>query len=158
MSANPASHSRGEIWRVNFDPTLGSEIKKTRPAVVISSDAVGKLPVKLIVPMTNWDEAFAKNFWHIRIEPDSLNGLSKTSAADALQIRCADRQRFRRYRLQENRTRSPQGHVDDEPRVKTLPELPRRALWRSWPRRSPSGEADRCFRLGGQGSRSYRLS
>ena len=94
MSATPASPSRGEIWRVNFDPTLGSEIKKTRPAVVISSDAVGKLPVKLIVPVTNWDEAFAQNFWHIRIEPDSLNGLTKTSAADALQIRCADRQRF----------------------------------------------------------------
>jgi len=94
LSANPASPGRGEIWRVNFDPTVGSEIKKTRPAVVISSDAVGKLPVKLIVPMTNWDEAFAQNFWHIRIEPDSLNGLSKTSAADALQIRCADRQRF----------------------------------------------------------------
>ncbi len=94
MSATPASPSRGEIWRVNFDPTIGSEIKKTRPAVVISSDAVGKLPVKLIVPITNWDEAFAQNFWHIRIEPDSLNSLSKTSAADALQIRCADRQRF----------------------------------------------------------------
>ena len=94
MSAPSASPGRGEIWRVNFDPTIGSEIKKTRPAVVISSDAVGKLPVKLIVPMTNWDEAFAQNFWHIRIEPDSLNGLSKTSAADALQIRCADRQRF----------------------------------------------------------------
>ena len=94
MSASPASPSRGEIWRVNFDPTIGSEIKKTRPAVVISSDAVGKLPVKLIVPVTNWDEVFAQNFWHIRIEPDSLNGLSKTSAADALQIRCADRQRF----------------------------------------------------------------
>ncbi|ACB53253.1 putative PemK-like protein [Crocosphaera subtropica ATCC 51142] len=36
---------RGEIWLVNFDPTLGSEIRKTRPAIVISSDAAGKLPI-----------------------------------------------------------------------------------------------------------------
>jgi mRNA interferase MazF len=36
---------------VNLDPTIGAEIKKTRPAVVISSDAVGKLPIKLIVPI-----------------------------------------------------------------------------------------------------------
>jgi mRNA interferase MazF len=39
---------RGEIWLVNFDPTIGAEIKKVRPAVVISSDAVGKLPIKLM--------------------------------------------------------------------------------------------------------------
>jgi len=41
---NLASPKRGEIWLVNFDPTVGAEIKKIRPAVVISSDGVGKLP------------------------------------------------------------------------------------------------------------------
>ncbi|MEB3178118.1 MAG: type II toxin-antitoxin system PemK/MazF family toxin [Nostocaceae cyanobacterium] len=40
---------RGEIWLVNFDPTVGAEIKKVRPAVVISSDAVGKLPINLLL-------------------------------------------------------------------------------------------------------------
>ncbi|MBC6435725.1 type II toxin-antitoxin system PemK/MazF family toxin, partial [Nostoc sp. HG1] len=30
----------------NFDPTVGAEIKKIRPAVVVSSDGVGKLPIK----------------------------------------------------------------------------------------------------------------
>ena len=94
MTGNPANPTRGEIWRVNFDPTIGAEIKKTRPAVVISSDAVGKLPLKLTVPITTWDEAFARNFWHIRIEPDALNHLSRPSAADTLQVRCVDRQRF----------------------------------------------------------------
>jgi mRNA interferase MazF len=38
---------RGEVWLVNLDPTIGSEIKKTRPAVIISSDLMGILPVKL---------------------------------------------------------------------------------------------------------------
>lgn len=32
------SPKRGEIWWVQFDPSIGSEIQKTRPAVVISSD------------------------------------------------------------------------------------------------------------------------
>lgn len=50
-SENP---KRGEVWRVNFDPTIGTEIKKTRPAVVISSDAVGKLPIKLVAPIIDW--------------------------------------------------------------------------------------------------------
>ena len=35
---------RGEVWLVNLDPTIGAEIKKTRPAVIISSDLVGVLP------------------------------------------------------------------------------------------------------------------
>jgi mRNA interferase MazF len=40
MTINP---KRGEIWLVNLDPTVGAEIKKTRPALVISSDFIGKL-------------------------------------------------------------------------------------------------------------------
>lgn len=85
---------RGEVWTVNFDPTVGSEIKKTRPAVVISSDAVGRLPIKLIAPLTDWKEHYSRNIWHVRIEPDRLNGLSKVSSVDALQLRGMDTQRF----------------------------------------------------------------
>jgi len=85
---------RGEIWLVNFDPTLGAEIKKVRPAIVISSDAVGKLPIKLISPITDWKSYFSLNFWHIKIEPDVTNGLTKVSAIDTLQLRSVDLQRF----------------------------------------------------------------
>lgn len=85
---------RGEVWLVNFDPTTGAEIKKTRPAVVISSDAVGKLPLKLIAPITDWKPYFGSNIWHVRIDPDDSNGLSKASAVDALQLRGVDTQRF----------------------------------------------------------------
>jgi mRNA interferase MazF len=85
---------RGEIWLVNFDPTLGSEIKKVRPAVVISSNAVGRLPIKLVAPITDWKPYFEQNLWHIKLEPDTANGLSKTSAIDALQLRGMDIQRF----------------------------------------------------------------
>jgi mRNA interferase MazF len=85
---------RGEIWVVNFDPTIGTEIRKTRPAVVVSSDAIGRLPLKLIAPITDWKEYYSRNLWHVKIEPDDDNGLSKTSAIDTLQIRGVDIQRF----------------------------------------------------------------
>ena len=87
---------RGEIWIVNFDPTVGAEIRKTRPAIVVSSDAVGKLPIKLVAPLTDWKSYFVYNFWHIRIEPDDDNNLAKVSAVDTLQLRGMDIQRFLR--------------------------------------------------------------
>lgn len=93
-----SSHSplptRGAIWRVNFDPTVGSEIRKTRPAVVVSSDGVGRLPIKLVAPVTDWKAQFAPNVWHVRIDPDPTNGLTKPSAVDVLQLRGMDTQRF----------------------------------------------------------------
>jgi mRNA interferase MazF len=92
--SSTSSPLRGEIWQVNFDPTVGAEIQKTRPAVVISSDAVGRLPIKLVGPITDWKDHFTRNIWHVRIDPDSTNGLSKPSAVDALQIRGLDTQRF----------------------------------------------------------------
>jgi len=92
--SNSEMPQRGEIWLVNFDPTLGSEIKKVRPAVVISSNAVGRLPIKLVAPITDWKPYFEQNLWHIKLEPGSANGLSKTSAIGALQLRGMDVQRF----------------------------------------------------------------
>jgi mRNA interferase MazF len=95
LTINPLPR-RGEIWMVNFDPTVGTEIRKTRPAVAISSDAAGRLPIKLIAPITDWKDYFAQNFWHVRIEPDANNGLTKISAVDTLQLRGMDFQRFSR--------------------------------------------------------------
>jgi mRNA interferase MazF len=91
MTINP---KRGEIWLVNLDPTVGSEIQKTRPTTVISSDFIGKLPLKLVVPITDWKPSFVSDLWHIRLDPTLHNGLSKPSAADALQSRSIDIRRF----------------------------------------------------------------
>ena len=93
-SPSSSPPQRGDIWLVNFDPTVGTEIQKTRPAVVVSSDAVGRLPIKLVAPITDWKDYFAPNIWHVRIAPDSTNGLTKVSAIDTLQLRGMDRQRF----------------------------------------------------------------
>ena len=43
---------QGEIWLVNLDPTVGSEINKARPAVIVNDDALGRLPLKVVVPFT----------------------------------------------------------------------------------------------------------
>lgn len=81
---NLVAPKRGEIWLVNFDPTMGAEIKKIRPVIVVSSDGVGQLPIKLIAPITDWKEYFNGDIWHIKIEPDSINNLAKVSAVDVL--------------------------------------------------------------------------
>jgi mRNA interferase MazF len=85
---------RSEIWLVDMDPTRGSEMKKMRLVLVISSDAVGVLPIKLGVPITEWQHGFANHLWHIELEPDNRNGLTKTSALDVLQLRALAVERF----------------------------------------------------------------
>jgi mRNA interferase MazF len=90
----PPFPKRGEIWFVNLDPTVGAEIKKVRPAVVVSSDAIGILPVKVIVPITKWKDWFRGLDWLVPITPDGNNGLTEDSAADTLQVRGISIQRF----------------------------------------------------------------
>jgi mRNA interferase MazF len=45
---------RGEVWWVEFDPAIGSEIRKTRPAVILSNDAANRNLARLVVvPLTS---------------------------------------------------------------------------------------------------------
>ncbi len=86
--------NRGDVWLVNLEPTIGTEIRKTRPVVVVSSDGIGVLPIRMVTPLTEWKAYFDNNIWHVKIIPDKLNGLDKISAVDALQLRGIDTQRF----------------------------------------------------------------
>jgi mRNA interferase MazF len=85
---------RGEIWLVNLDPTIGSEIKKSRPSLIISRDGIGQYPVKVVIPFTEWKDHHAEMAWMVRSDPTPENGLSKVSGADTLQIRAVSHQRF----------------------------------------------------------------
>jgi len=45
---------RGEVYLVNFDPTVGSEIKKTRPALVIQNDVANRYsPITIVAAITS---------------------------------------------------------------------------------------------------------
>lgn len=85
---------RGEVWLINLDPTIGAEIKKTRPAVIVSEDAVGVLPLKVVVPVTDWKDRYAVAPWMVRLDRDDENKLDKTSAADCFQVRSVSEERF----------------------------------------------------------------
>jgi mRNA interferase MazF len=85
---------RSEIWLINLDPAVGSEIRKTRPAVIVSNDAIGILPLKVVVPLTEWKDRYAIAPWLVRVEPNTENGLDKVSAADAFQVRSVAQERF----------------------------------------------------------------
>ena len=46
--------NRGEVWWVNFDPSIGEEIQKQRPAIIVSNDASNQYLNRLqVVPMTS---------------------------------------------------------------------------------------------------------
>ena len=57
---------------------------------------MGVLPLKVIVPITDWKEQYSIAPWLLRLEPSPQNGLSKISAADAFQVRSLSQKRFLR--------------------------------------------------------------
>jgi len=85
---------QNEIWLINLDPTIGAEINKTRPAVIINDNALGKLPLKIIVPITDWKNLYQVAPWMIKISPSAKNGLTKITSIDCFQIRSISQERF----------------------------------------------------------------
>lgn len=85
---------RGDIWLVRFDPTVGAEIRKVRPAVVVSAPGVGRLPLRIVVPLTDWKPHYANASWFVSVPASAANGLSKDSGADAFQVKSLSENRF----------------------------------------------------------------
>jgi mRNA interferase MazF len=86
--------NQGEIWQIGLDPTIGAEMKKSRPGLIINSNSLGKLPLKVIVPITDWKEHYGNYPWMIKIIPTEQNGLAKVSSIDCFQIRSVSVERF----------------------------------------------------------------
>jgi mRNA interferase MazF len=85
MATAPAP-KRGEIWLVDFDPAVGAEIRKARPAVVLSVDAIGRLPLRIVVPITDWKPVYSAYPWFVELPTTQQNRLHKHSGADAFRF------------------------------------------------------------------------
>jgi len=86
--------TRGEIYLVSFDPTVGHEIKKTRPALVIQNDIGNRYsPLTIVAAITSKVSPVPYPV-EVVIEPTSANGLGVRSAIRLDQIRTVDRQRL----------------------------------------------------------------
>ena len=80
---------RGELWWVEFEPSVGSEIRKTRPAVIVSNDAANRhLARVVVVPITS-------NIEHIYPGEAVVTVEGKNRKAMADQIMAADKSRLK---------------------------------------------------------------
>ncbi len=84
---------RGEIWLVNFDPTVGAEIRKTRPAVILQNDVANRWsPITIVAAMTSrFDEPLYPT--EVRVRPPE-GGLSQDGVILLNQIRSIDQARL----------------------------------------------------------------
>ena len=86
-----AHPTRGTVYLVNLDPTVGVEMKKTRPGVIISNDTMNQYsPLVIVALITGRTEA---RFNEVVVQPPE-GGLTKTSVIVPTQIRTVDKQRL----------------------------------------------------------------
>lgn len=92
---------RGEVWWVNFDPAVGGEIRKQRPAVIVSNDAANKhLNRVQVVPLTSQIGQIYPSE-----APITLNGKPGKAMADQLTTVSKERLQNRAGALTQNEMR-----------------------------------------------------
>lgn len=67
----------GEIYWVNLAPTIGNEIKKTRPVIILNGGHEKHLKLSIVVSITEWSSYWEGNPFFVSLEPSLTNGLQK---------------------------------------------------------------------------------
>lgn len=98
---------RGEVWQMSVGKSPSAAEGDLRKVVIVSSDALGAVPLKVVVPLTPWKDDYTSAPWMVRLPPVLHSGLESQMAADALQVRSVSTSRLVR-RLGE----FPDSHVD----------------------------------------------
>jgi mRNA interferase MazF len=79
--------NRGEVWRLRLDHGTPKAAVQERLVLILSTDALAVLPLRLVVPLVAWREDFSTTPWLVRVPPVLNSGLEEVMAADALQVR-----------------------------------------------------------------------
>lgn len=88
------SPKRGEVWLVSFDPTLGAEIKKARPALVLQNDVANRAsPITIVAAITSRFDEGRLYPTEVRLFPPE-GGLTAESVVLSNQLRSVHRRRL----------------------------------------------------------------
>ena len=85
---------RGEVWEMAGAGKGTRSIP--RVVVILSADALGSIPLRVVVPLTPWKDKYKPAPWIVRIPPVLNSGLEEPHAADALQVRSVSISRLTR--------------------------------------------------------------
>jgi mRNA interferase MazF len=92
--ATSSNYRLGSIWLVNFDPSIGTEIRKTRPAIIISGTIFNQRRKVTVLPITSSTPDSRMLPVVVSINPSQANGLNTDSF-----IVCIDPMTFDKQRL-----------------------------------------------------------
>ncbi|ALU99750.1 type II toxin-antitoxin system PemK/MazF family toxin [Campylobacter coli] len=85
----------GELWIADFEPQVGEEITKKRPALILSNNLLNSnQKLVFVVPLTTWQEEFKKRIWLIKVDKNNINNLNVDSAINCSQIKSFSKDRL----------------------------------------------------------------
>ena len=89
---------RGDLYWINLDPTIGSEIRKTRPCVIISPNSANRSgPLVIVAPVTKAQGK--KIYFHEILLPRESTSLPHDSKLKVFQLRCVDKKRLSKSKI-----------------------------------------------------------
>lgn len=84
----------GDLYWVNQQPTIGDEIRKKCPVIILNAGHSNHLRLAIVLPVTGWKALWKDHPFFVPLDPTPLNGLEKKSAVDCFQIRAIRHDRF----------------------------------------------------------------